>query len=66
MIGPQCVHLKRGLWNPLPLRTTAAGRSPVPRAGPREVPGLLISLATKIAHNTPGEHVFVYEIYLQL
>ena len=59
-------HLKKGLQNPLPLRTTAAGRSPVPRAGPREVPGLLISLATKIAHNTPGEHVFVYKIYLQL
>ena len=36
------------------------------RAGPREIPGLLISLAMKIAHNTPGEHVFVYEIYLQL
>jgi len=34
--------------------------------GPREIPGLLIYLATKIAHNSQGEHVFVYKIYASI
>jgi len=32
----------------------------------KEIPGLLIYLATKIAHNSQGEHVFVYKIYASI
>ena len=48
---------KRAPESPPPAYNRGWEESSIPWAGPREVPGLLISLTMKIAHNTPGERV---------